>query len=91
MLLLAALAASLGVYIVSQRHQMIQTGYRLSEISADLRALREENRRLRLEKSVLTHPERIERLARAQGMQLPDGQQTRVIGDSDELAAADRK
>jgi len=91
MLIAAATATALGVSHVARRQQVIRLGYELSEAITELRQLEEENRRLRLEKSVLTNPERVELLARAMGMTQPTSGQFRVIVPAGpaELAAAE--
>jgi cell division protein FtsL len=80
LLVLAALVTGLGVTHVSHRRERVRLGYELSATSAELRRLSEENRRLRLEKSVLTDPDRIERLAVSLGMARPTTDQIRVVG-----------
>jgi cell division protein FtsL len=78
MLAIAAVIALLAVVHVARRQQVLRLGYELSEAAADLRARQEDNRRLRLEQSVLTSPERIERLARSMGLVRPSPEQLRV-------------
>jgi cell division protein FtsL len=79
MLCAATLVMSLGALKVSQRTQLVRVGYELSEATQTLRVLSEENRRLRLEKSMLSHPERIERFARERGLRSPAPGQLRVL------------
>jgi cell division protein FtsL len=79
LLIVAALLTGLGVQHVSHRRQRVRLGYELSAASAELRRVSEENRRLRLEKSVLTDPDRIERLAANLGMVRPTTDQIRVV------------
>jgi cell division protein FtsL len=64
---------------VAQRRQLVGLGYELSAATAELRRLDEEARRLRLEKSVLTSPARIERMAAGLGMVRPALDQVRVV------------
>jgi len=78
--ILAALLTGLGVTHVAHRRERVRLGYELSAASAELRRVSEENRRLRLEKSVLTDPDRIERLAASVGMVRPSTDQIRVVG-----------
>ncbi len=80
----SALVIALGALKVTQRNHLVRVGYELSEAAQRLKKLGEENRRLRLEKSVLSHPARIERLARARGMRPPEPGQVRVISGSAE-------
>jgi cell division protein FtsL len=79
MLILAALLTGLGVRHVADRRERVRLGYELSAASAELRRVSEENRRLRLEKSVLTDPDRIERLAANLGMVRATTDQIRVV------------
>jgi len=79
LVILAALVTGLGVRHVAHRRERMRLGYELSAASAELRRVSEENRRLRLEKSVLTDPDRIERLAANLGMARPTTDQIRVI------------
>ena len=73
---------AIGLFRVHRQHQVIRTGYELSEAREELRDLEEEQNRLSLEESVLTNPGRIERLANSLGMIRPTPEQLRVI-DSD--------
>lgn len=91
----AVIAAALvllcaGSYITYRRHQVVRLGYELSDALAKRRKLEEEERRLRLEASVLTNPERIERLARGMGMVKPSPEQYRDARPS-ALAAAEAR
>lgn len=76
---LALVAVLLGVAHVARHQQVIQLGYRLARATQKLADNQEENRRLRLEKSILTNPERIRRLAESLGMSQPGPEQIRVI------------
>jgi cell division protein FtsL len=78
-LIMAAIVMAIGVFHVSRRKQIVSIGYRLSDAREQVRHLREENRKLRLESSVLTNPARIERLAGALGMQRATPNQIRVV------------
>lgn len=79
LLILAALLTGLGVRHVADGRERVRLGYELSAATAELRRVSEENRRLRLEKSVLTDPDRIERLAANIGMVRPTTDQIRVV------------
>jgi len=72
---------SLGILIsqVAQHHQITRLSYALSEKTDVLQKEREKNRKLRLERSVLTMPERIEKLAKKMGMTSPRGDQVRIV------------
>ena len=79
LVLLAALVTALGLRQVAHRREVVRLGYALSSVTAELRRLDEQARRLRLEKSVLTTPARIERLAESLGMVRPSPEQIRVV------------
>ena len=64
----AAFAMSLGIFMVAERQQNVRQGYALSQLADSVRKIGEENRKLRLERAVLTDPARIEKLARMRGM-----------------------
>lgn len=88
LVLSAILLALLGIRHVAARQEVLRLGYQLTEASAELRERKEENRRLRLETSVLTSPERIERLARSLGMVSPGPEQVRIITIGSEVLSA---
>jgi cell division protein FtsL len=77
---LTPLARSRALRHVSRRRDVVRLGYELSAATAQLRHAQEENRRLRLEKSVLTQPDRIEGLAAGLGMIRPGPEQIRAVG-----------
>jgi len=79
LVLIAGAVLALCLAHVHRRHLLVQLGYELSEETAELRKLEEENRRLRLERSMLRHPNRIERFAESLGMVQPDPSQIRVV------------
>ena len=79
LVILAALVGALGVRTVADRRERVRLGYELSAATAELRRVSEENRRMRLEKSALTDPDRIERLAANLGMVRPGAEQIRVV------------
>lgn len=76
---LALIAVLLGIAHVARHQQVIQLGYQLARATQELADNQEENRRLRLEKSILTNPARIRRLAESLGMAQPGPEQIRVI------------
>lgn len=88
LMLVAVAVLALGISHVARRHQVIRLGYQLSEQTVELRRLEEENRRLRLERSMLRHPDRIERYAQHLGMIRPDPRQIRVVAPSATTVAA---
>ena len=79
MVISALLVIAMGVGHVGRRQRVLRLGYELTEAHTDLTRLKEENRRLRLEKSILTNPERIEKLAGNVGMSQPVAGQIRVV------------
>lgn len=86
MVLAAVFAVFVAVGEVKQHHRLVERSYALSEITAELRDLEVGNRRLRLERSLLLAPGRIEKLAGELGMVRPGSTQIRTVG-SKELAA----
>ena len=80
----AVAAAFFGVLQVKRHHELIRYSYELSEVSESLRNEESENRRLRLERSLLSSPKRLEGLAAELGLVHPSPNQIRVI----ELRAA---
>lgn len=79
LLIVAIALLALGVTHVMRRHEAVRLGYALSLETDALRVLEEDNRRLRLERSMLRHPDRIERHAQALGMARPEPTQIRVV------------
>jgi cell division protein FtsL len=87
--LLIAVAAltALALDHVHLCRERIRLGYELSRERAELQALQEQNRRLLLERSMLRHPDRIERFAESLGMTHPDPGQIRVVPPATALPA----
>ncbi len=79
LLIVAISILALGITHVMRRHDAVRLSYELPRETETLRALEEENRRLRLERSMLRHPDRIERHAQALGMARPEPHQIRVV------------
>ena len=79
----AALAAVFGALQVQRHHELVSLSYSLSTVSSELREAEEENRRLRLERSLLTAPARLEKMALELGLIHPDPAQIRVIGSKE--------
>lgn len=79
LLIVAVAILALGITHVMRRHDAVRLGYALSRETNALRAVGEKNRRLRLERSMLRHPDRIERHAQALGMARPEPAQIRVV------------
>lgn len=86
MIATAVLAVLVGVAHVGRRQEIIRLGYELAKATEELAKQQEENRRLRLEKSTLTSPDRIERLAESLGMVQPRPEQIRVVRRGDKVA-----
>lgn len=83
----AMLLMLLGIAHVARQKQIITIGYQLSKATEELSRNQEANRRLRMEKSALTSPERIQALAKGLGMKQPGPEQIRVVRAKDQLAA----
>jgi len=75
----AIAAIALGSRRIARENERVRLGYELTEARRQLRDIEEENRRLRLEYSVLISPERIKTLAAALGMRRPEPAQIRVV------------
>jgi cell division protein FtsL len=79
-LMFASLTAAALAH-TSLRLGSIRHGYTVSARMKSFRELEEENRKLRLELSLLRSPERIERIARESlGMRRPDPSEIRLVG-----------
>lgn len=63
-LLAGALFSAVGIVHVSARVLVVRSGYQLSELEAEHRALTRENDRLKLELATLKNPARLEKIAR---------------------------
>jgi len=79
MVAVAALVTALALARVSYRHEIVRLGYELSRETERLHRLREDNRRLELERSTLVAPERIRALATSLGMVAVPPDQIRVV------------
>lgn len=82
LVLLGILSIALGSRKIAAQHDRVRLGYELSEAQRELRMLQEENRRLRLEYSVLISPDRIKTLATALGMRRPMPGQIRTTSSA---------
>jgi len=72
----AALGGGLWVFIWVHT-EITDIGYAVDRLERQLHGLQQEERRLRLEAAYLTHPARVERLARQElGLQAPSLEQT---------------
>ena len=87
LIMLAMGTLSYGLMKVYRQHQIVRTGYELSEARATLQKLDEENNRLKVEENMLTDPGRIEALANSLGMVRPAPEQLRVIDRGEPLAS----
>lgn len=76
----AIVATFLGTLQVKRHHELVRLSYELSDVTDELRTADEENRRLRLERSLLTAPARIEPMAADIGMVHPRPDQLRSVG-----------
>jgi cell division protein FtsL len=76
---LFVILTAVGLGHVSLRYRMIRVGYSMAETLTERRALEEENRKLRVEQSLLRSPARVERIAREQlKMERPEPARIRV-------------
>ena len=87
----AALLAAVGILHVAARTEVVDTGYLLSHLEAESRALTLENDRLRLELATLKRSARLEKLGRENlGMAPPAPGAITVLGKSADRAALPR-
>ena len=77
--LVSTVLIAVGVARVSGHQDQIRVGYALSQARNEQGKQAERNRRLRLERSLLTNPARIEALARGLGMAPPQSNQIRML------------
>ena len=90
LVLAAAVLVALGAYRVREQHRIVELGYELAEATAELREAREDNRRLRLELSLLTEPERIQELATEMGLAPASAGQIRPAKPAPDAGGASR-
>jgi cell division protein FtsL len=69
--LFGGLFAGVGIVHVSARVLVVRTGYQLSELEGEQRALTRENDRLKLEMATLKNPSRLEKIAREELGMIP--------------------
>lgn len=79
LILVAALAVTIGVIRVSRQHEVLRLGYQLARTSERVHQLREERRQLSLEHATLAAPERIRKLALDLGMGPVSPDKIRVV------------
>ncbi len=85
---LFGVAVTAAMAHVSLRTRIVRAGYDIGERMREVRVLEEEGRKLRVERSLLRSPERIERVARERlGMVTPAPDQIRVVRVGGEIAA----
>lgn len=80
MALAAGFAAFLAIGEINRHHRLVEMSYELSGLRDELQVIENDNRRLRLERSLLLSPGRIERLATELGMVRPGPTQIRTAG-----------
>ena len=61
------------------RVQYVQTGYEITEATQEHQRLMDLHRKLQVEEARLRSPERIMRIARQRGLEMPDSKQVVVI------------
>ncbi len=86
LVLIALVLIGLGASHVHGRREAIRYSYQLGEALGELREAEEINRQLRLERSVLTEPERVRKLAEARGLRQPTAGQVRVVRSRTQVA-----
>jgi cell division protein FtsL len=79
LVILACAITSVGVVRVARQHEVLRLGYALSRESDHVRALKEAERRLAVERATLTAPDRIRKLAVELGMTTVPPDRIRII------------
>ena len=79
MVLAAIMLTGLGIVRVTRQHDVLRLGYQLDRQAAQVRHLREVNRRLEVELATLTAPERIRKLATQLGMTTVEPDKIRIV------------
>jgi cell division protein FtsL len=79
MVLCAVMLTGLGIVKVTRQHDVLRLGYQLDRQAAQVRQLREVNRRLEVELATLTAPERIRKLATQLGMTTVEPDKIRIL------------
>ena len=79
MVLAAVMLTGLGIVRVTRQHDVLRLGYQLDRQAAQVRQLREVNRRLEVELATLTAPERIRKLATQLGMTTVAPDKIRIV------------
>ena len=79
MVLAAIMLTALGIVRVTRQHDVLRLGYQLDRQAAQVRQLREVNRRLEVELATLTAPERIRKLATQLGMTTVEPDKIRIV------------
>ncbi len=88
LVVVAITLTAVGVIRVTRQHEVLRLGYQLSRESQRVTELREVRRRLELEHSTLTSPDRIRRLATQLGMTQVAPDKIRIIDVPPKVAAA---
>jgi cell division protein FtsL len=73
--ILALASVAVGFFTLMVRLEVVEEGYRLSEVRAEIAKLEEENRALNLAAAQLGTPERLRALARKYGLRPPSSAQ----------------
>jgi len=79
LVVLAALISGLAIHRIQVRHRAVGMGYELSRARERVGQLREQRRRLEVERATLTNPDRIRALATAMGMTAVAPDRIRVV------------
>jgi cell division protein FtsL len=79
MVLVAVMVTGLGIVRVTRQHDVLRLGYQLDRQAAQVRQLREVNRRLEVELATLTAPDRIRKLATQLGMTTVEPDKIRIV------------
>jgi cell division protein FtsL len=82
--LVAAMLVGASLFYVWSRTEILRQGYAFTQTAEEIKSLKAEQDRLRVELVQLQSPERIGQIAQEQlGLQFPDPSQLRVVGPTD--------
>jgi cell division protein FtsL len=90
-IMVAAMVVGASLFYVWSRTEIVREGYAFTQVAQDIKGLKAEQDRLRVELVQLQAPERIGAIAKEQlGLQFPDPTQLRVVGPGDRQQLGDK-
>ena len=73
------LITTTNIVKINRRYQIRNAEYNLAQVAQQLRIVRQKQRRLRIEHTLLRNPKRIERIAQNHGLNQAEPSQTHLI------------